>query len=67
MKSSSTCKPDLIFFSLQYRYTANLSWSSFEHESALHSKVNEAMAVYDDYVKSQTDDKVPKEADANKA
>jgi polyadenylate-binding protein len=39
----------------------------FENDSALHAKVNEAMAVYDDYVKSQTDDKAPKEAEANKA
>ncbi len=34
--------------------------NSIEDESALHAKVNEAMAVYDDYLKTQDGDKEEK-------
>ena len=38
--------------------------SSLDDDSALHAKVNEAMAVYDDYLKNQSGDGEKKEEKA---
>jgi len=55
MLNSSTCKfrlPHEASFYLDL--FANSFFNSLEDETALQAKVNEAMAVYDEYVKSQS-------------